>query len=207
MASGLIHICITKEINKYLKRNENEILIGSIAPDIAKLINIPKEKTHFIDTEKDIPNIEKFLEKYKKNLNNDFVMGYYIHLYTDYLWFKYFIPSFIEKNKIIKLDNNKENFNEEKLIKYIYSDYETLTKEFIEKFNIDFKIFYQEPPKIENIITEMPIDKLNIIIDKAGLMIKNSKESKEMIFDKKLVTTFIEFCVNDIIANIDNLNK
>ena len=60
MASGLIHICVAKEINKYLKRNEEQILLGSIAPDIAKLINISRDKTHFIDEKKDIPNIENF---------------------------------------------------------------------------------------------------------------------------------------------------
>ena len=44
MASSIIHICVAKEVNKYLKRNEKEILIGSIAPDISKQIGRTKKK-------------------------------------------------------------------------------------------------------------------------------------------------------------------
>ena len=67
MASAIIHICVANEINKYLKRNEKQILIGSIAPDISKQIGQTKTKSHFIDDHLiDIPNIEKYLKKYKK---------------------------------------------------------------------------------------------------------------------------------------------
>ena len=38
MASAIIHLCIAKEINKYLKMNEKELLLGAIAPDISKEI-------------------------------------------------------------------------------------------------------------------------------------------------------------------------
>ena len=34
MASSLIHICVAKEINKLLGRDERQLLIGAIAPDI-----------------------------------------------------------------------------------------------------------------------------------------------------------------------------
>ena len=115
MASSLIHMCVAKELNKYLKKDERQLLIGSIAPDIAKLVNISRDKTHFIDHEKNIPNLDRFIDKYKSYLNNDFVLGYYIHLCTDYIWFKSFIPSLIDKNKIIKLNDKKVNFDEENL--------------------------------------------------------------------------------------------
>lgn len=35
-------------------------------------------------------------------MNFDFVLGYYIHLYTDYLWFKYFMTE-IEKEGFCNL--------------------------------------------------------------------------------------------------------
>lgn len=66
MASGLIHICVAKEINKYLKRNEQQILLGSIAPDIAKLINISRDKTHFIDEKKRHSKYRNFFKKIQK---------------------------------------------------------------------------------------------------------------------------------------------
>ena len=38
MASSMIHMAVAKELNDKLKRDSKSILIGSIAPDIAKLI-------------------------------------------------------------------------------------------------------------------------------------------------------------------------
>lgn len=206
MASSLIHICVAKELNKYLKRDERQLLIGSIAPDIAKLVNISRNKTHFIDYEKDIPNLDRFIDKYKSYLNNDFVLGYYIHLYTDYIWFKSFIPSLIEKNKIIKLNDEKVNFDEEKFIKYVYDDYESVNKKLIDDYNLDLKIFYEDIPKIDDIITEIPIEKINTIVDKAGLILVESKEKNANIFNEDLINKFIEYTVDAILAKIDNLN-
>jgi hypothetical protein len=36
MASSIIHIAVAHEINKKLQFEEDKLLIGSIAPDIAK---------------------------------------------------------------------------------------------------------------------------------------------------------------------------
>ena len=64
MASSMIHIAVAKEINKTLKRNEKEILIDSIAPDISKHINESKIRSHFIDLEKStLPDLDIFLNK------------------------------------------------------------------------------------------------------------------------------------------------
>ena len=49
MASAVIHLCVAKEVNKYLKMDENMLLLGSIAPDLAKQINQTKEISHFLD--------------------------------------------------------------------------------------------------------------------------------------------------------------
>ena len=86
MASVIIHAAVCNELNKKLKRDTSKILIGTIAPDIAKLLGEDKKYTHFLDRESlhpDVPVIDKFLEKYKDNLNDDFVLGYYIHLYAE----------------------------------------------------------------------------------------------------------------------------
>ena len=93
MASSVIHIAVANEINKKLNRNTSQLLIGSVAPDISKIVGDTKRHSHFLDNnDTNIPNIDKFLKKYQSKLDNDFVLGYFIHLYTDYLWFKYFIP-------------------------------------------------------------------------------------------------------------------
>lgn len=201
----MIHICVANEVNKYLKRKSKDILIGSIAPDIAKQINETKTKSHFLDKNDDIPNIENFLDKYKSKLNDDFVMGYFIHLYTDYLWFKYFIPNFIKGNYIYTIDGNKVKLNDNQKLKYIYNDYTNLNIKLIDEYNLDLSIFYEEIPKLENIIKEIPMDKINIIIDKAGLIIKNTKEKKSYVFDLDIINKFIEFCVSDILIQLEKV--
>lgn len=206
MASSLIHICVAKEINKFLKRNEKNLLIGTIAPDISKYLGQTKEKSHFSNNiNEDIPNIEKFLNKYQDNLNNDFVMGYYIHLYTDYLWFKYFITNFTKQDCIYTLDNRKLFLNEDDKLKYIYNDYTNLNGQLIDEYNIELSMFYEELPPIENIIKEIPMDKINLIVDNAGIIIKNAKESKAYIFDLNIINKFIEFAVSDILSKIEKV--
>lgn len=205
MASSMIHICVANEVNKYLKRKSKDILIGSIAPDIAKQINETKTKSHFLDKNDDIPNIEKFLDKYQNNLNNDFVMGYFIHLYTDYLWFKYFISNFIKENYVYTIDGEKVKLSEDEQIEYIYNDYTNLNIRLIDEYNLDLSMFYEDIPKLENIITEIPMDKINIIIDKAGLIIKNTKEKKSYIFDLDIINKFIDFSVSDILVQLEKV--
>lgn len=105
MASSVIHMAVANEINKVIKKDNHKLLIGSIAPDISKHLGETKVKSHFLDSEDTaIPNIDNFLNKYKDKLNDDFVIGYFIHLYTDYLWFKYFVSEFYSDNMITKID-------------------------------------------------------------------------------------------------------
>ena len=64
MASAVIHLVVANELNKKLNRDSNKLLIGSISPDISKLIGENKIKSHFIsEAGSDIPDIGKFLNK------------------------------------------------------------------------------------------------------------------------------------------------
>ena len=184
MASSIIHMAIAKEINKNLKRNENQLLIGSIAPDISKIVNEPRNKTHFTQKNETIPDIKKFLKKYKKELNDDFVMGYYIHLYTDYLWSKFFLTEITNKSFVKKLNGDIVNLNGNMLLLYIYNDYTNLNIELINKYNLDFEFMYKEENKyIPNIIKEIPYEKLPALYENFERIIENSKTSKVFIFD------------------------
>ena len=167
MASSLIHIAIAKKVNEVFKRDLTKFLIGSIAPDISKLIGESKEKSHFLDKNSDdLPNLDLFLKKYKNNLNDDFVLGYYIHLYTDYLWFKYFISEIVNKDCVRTLDGSLVKIDKKTIWKYIYDDYTNLNIQLVDKYDLDLKIFYNELPDMEPIIEEIPMHKLNIVVDK-----------------------------------------
>ena len=210
MASTIIHMAVVHEINKVLKRDNNLILLGGIAPDLGKIVNGSKIETHFLDTNDNIPNIDRFLNKYKNKMNDDFVMGYFIHLYTDYLWFKYFVPSLYEEGKeiITKLDGTKIKGNDNIFTLYIYNDYTNLNSKLLDEYNMDLKIFYNELPEIDNIIEEIPMDKLNLLINETSFIIENARREKEYLFDIEDIKKFISTSSELILAyiNENNLN-
>lgn len=206
MASAIIHMAVTSEVNKVLKKDNNKLLIGTIAPDISKFIGQTKLESHFLDSvDNDIPNIERFLAKYKNELNDDFVMGYFIHLYTDYLWFKYFIPEVYQKNMITKLDGTVVDCKGKMLSLHIYNDYTNLNIKLLDEYNLNLKIFYNELPPLKNIIEEVPMDKLNIIVDQMAVIIENSKEYKDFVFNIENVKIFIDFSVQLILSKIKEI--
>ena len=210
MASAVIHMTVASEINKVLKRDYDKLIIGSIAPDISKIIGETKLRSHFLVTEENnnnIPNIDVFLSAYKKYLYDDFVMGYFIHLYTDYLWFKYFIPEIYDKISIKKLDGTVIKCTKEMASTYIYNDYTNLNIDLIDKYELNLKIFYGELPKIDPIITEIPMNRLDLLIEKMGLIIKNTKVNKSYVFDLENIDSFIKMSIELTLAKIKEIEN
>ncbi len=208
MASSMIHIAVCNELNKKLKRDNSKILIGTIAPDISKLVGESKVYTHFLDSkDTDIPNIGKFLAKYMDSLNDDFVLGYYIHLYTDYLWFKYFIPEIYdkEKNLITKLDGTVVNCKGEMAIMYIYNDYTNINSEIVKRYNLNINFLYAKLPKMESIIDEIDMNKISLIVNKTRQIYENSKVHKDMVFNMDNVDEFIKLSTELIMANLEEI--
>ena len=205
MASSIIHVAVANEINKKLKRNSNKILVGSVAPDISKLVGETRFYSHFLDDEdNDIPNIEKFLERYKNNLD-DFVLGYFIHLYTDYLWFKYFVPEIYEEELVTKLDGTKIKCTSRMVDMYIYNDYTNLNDQLIKEYKLDLKPFYVRNEDFGNIIKEIPMDKIDIIMDKTIEIVEESKVTKDMVFDIRNINKFIKTAVELTTAELEKL--
>lgn len=210
MASAVIHMTVASEINKVLKRDYDKLIIGSIAPDISKIIGETKLRSHFLVTEENnnnIPNIDVFLSAYKKYLYDDFVMGYFIHLYTDYLWFKYFIPEIYDKVSIKKMDGTVIKCTKEMASTYIYNDYTNLNIDLIDKYELNLKIFYGELPKIDPIITEIPMNRLDLLIEKMGLIIKNTKVNKSYVFDLENIDSFIKMSIELTLAKIKEIEN
>ena len=200
MASAIIHIAVAKKLNEQLKMNEKELFLGTIAPDISKHIGQDRKISHFLD-ENRIPNLNLFLKKYNNSLNIPFIMGYYIHLFTDYLWFKYFFNEITNLNTSITLLNGDTlKCSKEEINKLIYNDYTNLNILLIEEYNLDLSLFYEEIeiPKVK--FTEIPLDKLQIIVDQMGIIIENSKKEKTYSFNIDNVKQFINTCT-DLISN------
>ena len=210
MASAIIHLAVANELNKVLNREYKPYMIGSIAPDIWKQVGEPsKVKSHFKDYEDaEVPNLDRFLDKYKDKLDDDFVLGYYIHLLTDYYWFKYFIPSIYNEDKSImkRLDGTKIYLTDDEAGELIYNDYTNLNVQVIDEYNLVLDLFYEELPEINHIIDEIPMDKLDVLMEKMGLIIENSTYDKEYVFDIEYIRNFMEMCKSGITDNLKELN-
>lgn len=206
MASAIIHIAVAKLVKEKMNFNLNEkhYYLGTIAPDISKEINRPREESHFIKD--NTIEIEKFIEKYSKHLKNPFELGYLIHLYTDYLWMDFINENKLNK-KLKKLNIKQLEITQEKLIELIYNDYSNFNILILDEYEIDLSLFYEnfEYPSIY--IEEIPNNLLNIIVSKMGIISANSKLNKTYVFDFDEIKQFIEYASDYCIKKINKLIK
>lgn len=207
MASAVMHIAVAKKVNEYLKMDEKMLYLGTIAPDISKQVGTSRDLSHFIDNSEGIPNVNAFYNKYKEYLNNPFEMGYYIHLLTDYYWFKEFIPQRIKNLKITDKNGNKVDATIEETSKLIYNDYTNVNVSLIEKYDLSLKLFYEEIEYPRTPINEIPINKLKIIVDQMGIIIKESKKGKTYVMNLQDIYDFINETAEEIISIIKDERK
>ena len=206
MASIVIHMCMASEINKKIKvDNYNEFLLGAIAPDISRVIGQNRDVSHFTNVETSYPDINKFLNKYGHNLNNDFLLGYFVHLYTDYLWYKYFIGDIKYKGLVTLKDGTKIDYDENTFRKYLYDDYTNLNVQLLDEYNLDLSLFYTPLAKPNIKMDEIPVDRLQELLDSAGLIIENSKTQKAYLFDVSNVKEFITVSTDLICGEINKI--
>ena len=204
MASAVIHLCIAKQINEKLKLDEKLFFLGNIAPDISKQIGTSREKSHFLSRPaQDIPNIDEFLDKYKQTMSNPFNLGYFVHLWADKLWFKEYVGKKRYNDSLKLLDGTIISLPFEESIRLIYGDYTNMNIALLDEYNLDLSLFYEELPLFESDIDEIPIDKLQVLVDKMGLIIKNTQEKKSYVFDIHSVKHFIDDSVDKILQKID----
>lgn len=204
MASALIHMAVTKKLNEKLKRNEKDILLGTIAPDIGKDLHIPRQVSHFTDGISDTPNIDLFYKKYKNSLNHDYELGYFIHLIVDVLWFEEFLKNYQNNNGFILKNGEKIDVTEQEYCKLLYNDYTYLDPQILDYYNMDLSIFYDEYEFPINVIEEIPYDELRRLVDKMGLIYSSNDSKKEYALSIENIVHFIEYST---IYVMDKLNE
>ena len=204
MASAIIHLAIAKELENKLEIDDHkDYFLGSIAPDIAKQIGMPKSTSHFShNSRNDIPDINLFVKRYPTFKYNSFNLGYFIHLYTDKIWYEEIITKISNGESIKLLDGTTINTSKEEISQLIYSDYTNLNKDLIDEYNLDLSLFYEEFKVPDTSLNEIPINKLDILINKMGIIIENSQKEKQYTFDIYLVKEFIKDCTNRILEEI-----
>lgn len=194
MASSIIHIAVAKQLEKDLKiKNKYDYYLGSIAPDISKQVGKSKYESHFLKNsyKNDIPNMELFIAKYPDFKKYSFDIGYYVHLYTDKIWFEELMDKVTFNNALKLLDGTIINTTPEEIQSIIYSDYTNLNISVIDEYELDLSLFYEDFKEPKTDIKEIPVENLDILLNKMSIIIENSKDDKKYSIDINVVKDFI----------------
>ena len=188
MASFSIHLAIGK---RYLEKHNNiknikEYKLGLIAPDLAP----NKNETHYT-TYLDKTNLEYYLDNriqlynYLKDnkVDNDYELGVFIHLITDYIFFAHFF----DKEYIRSIDINI--FNND-----LYHSYDNIDNYVKTKYNIDYTGIKEQ---IDNTIA-LARKKKNTSYDKGKDILPKDKLDK---FIEYVSDIDINKYIKDIIDN------
>ena len=204
MASTITHLAVAKKVLERLEvDNERDFFLGAIAPDISKQVGQNREISHFLyNTPEDVPNINLFVRRYPVFKYNAFDLGYFTHLYTDKVWIESFLPTFTRENRVKLLTGETVEVSKEELKEMIYSDYTSLNTQLIDEYHLDLSLFYEEfiPPQTH--IKEIPIENLDILLNKIGIIIENAKSEKTYAIDFGSIKEFINRCADEIIKEI-----
>ena len=99
MPTWAIHLATAKKVSEKINMDKNIFTFGNILPDIPNEY-VVKEISHHLShaiTHFEIDvlvvehmekryNLRNFAEKYKSKFSNPLMLGYYVHLLTDYFW-------------------------------------------------------------------------------------------------------------------------
>ena len=205
MASSMIHLAVAKKVlEKINVENEKDYYLGSIAPDISKQVGTSRHESHFIfNTREDIPNLKLFIKRYPTFKYNSFNLGYYTHLYVDKEWTEDVLNNIVSNSSVKLLDGTIIKAKPGEIKEMIYSDYTNLNIKLIDEYNMDLSLFYEEFQIPDTNLNEIPIDKLDILINKMSIIIENTKENKSYTFDIELVKEFIDNISEKIINELE----
>lgn len=178
MPTHKMHMVIANRVNKYLKLDNDMLMIGSVLPDLT--VDKRHRVSHFKNGKEGLEGVAnpyKFLSKYKKFLNNPVMVGYLIHLLTD----RYF-NSYVFQNYYVYDENTH-------LIGIKFQDGEVLMP--IEKIRYEkHRDFY--------VYDKYLVD--NGLVDKfkSFQCIDNIIDIDDAIFDKELIKKYIMNANKDI---------
>ena len=199
MPSWGIHLVTANEILKKIDiEDKNAFLIGNFIPDAERhVINdfsifVPYDITHFPELQEvegkldKLPNYINFFQKYSNKMNTPLVLGYLIHLLTDYYWnrtthLRYTIK---DENGVciaLKLNNGSQ----------IYADK-----------NIRRKLKHNDFYLFENFLTQTNSLEFPIYKENLNIYIKDIEETK---YTKSDFIKIVDFLNNKFIIEKDKI--
>ena len=76
----------------------------------------------------------------------------------------------------------------------------------MDSYNLKLDIFNNSTPVFANIIDEIPMEKIDIIINQVLLIIENSKTNKDLVFNFENIENFIKMTVELILSKLKEIN-
>lgn len=167
-----IHLEIANRIKDKINIGSNEYLFGNILPDVQDgylVKDISNILNHLDNHYNDLINntYDAFYEIHKEIINEDIVIGYLVHLLTDF----YFNKSFDKKYKWLDNSNIElELLTGEKVImdrdlagiKYKQHDFKVFEKELIKQKEIETPVFEKDLTYKSNLITVININENDV---------------------------------------------
>ena len=88
---------------------------------------------------------------------------------------------------------------------FLYKDYDSLIKDVIDAYNIDLSFLKEDIPNIPYIIEEVPMNKLNIVIDKTNELVSKNVKYDLNVMNMDLINEFINLSKNKIIYKLNQI--
>ena len=226
MPAWEMHIAIANRVNKILKMDDELFIIGNVIPDAEGYVienpsvKVPYAISHYAEhniegVREVLPRYQRFIGKYKEQMNNPVVMGYFVHILTDFYWNRMTFKNYYTKNHEgetvgIRLNTGEElicSKDERRILKQtdfmFFSNYLinnnklSIPKLDKNKIKESIKIIEEIPLSDEDI--EKTINHLNNMINKR----ENKEEYK--VFTKEKFEEEFENCIKFILKEIENL--
>ena len=215
MPAGSYHLSVAKIVNKELHQDEYVFNIASIAPDCWRHSKFHSDKhtSHFsIPYEMNglnvfIEDYKTFYNKYKNNLDDPFVLGYLIHLMTDFYYKENVTSRYQFKIDGVKKIKTKDGYFEgtnEEIKEYLHNQNAIATAKIAKHFNVDV---IGLDKVIECFVDEIDLSGLiNTInyINEANFKVFTSES--EIYEDDDLFNDVIN-CSKFILEELENLKK
>jgi len=117
MPSWSIHLAVAKKVNNKLKLQKDLFYMGNLIADVDYNNKLKRKNTHYYNKpckncpDEILPDVSLFLKDYKTKLNDSLILGYFVHILTDYYYNNYIFTNnwvYIDNEFVgIKLKNNK----------------------------------------------------------------------------------------------------
>ena len=109
-------------------------------------------------------------------------------------------------DRLIELkDGSIIDYDKELFQKYLYNDYTNLNIRLLDEYDMDLSLFSNPICLPQVKMDEIPVDRLQELLDSAGLIIENSKTQKAYLFDVSNVKEFITVSTDLICGEINKI--